>query len=383
MLGGAPTPEIWSRFLGLINDHYRNTEEDRLLLLRSNELASTEVDEARKRLGAQRESIRAALSTMADALGIFGRIAFGDDTSGSGLPSLEAATEDATRRLQALFSDTHFDDSSAELTGVRTNLVRLAEALGRLMNEAREKVRLQREVSSAELAQSFLTPSEELLDAGAIQVVGASIPLSGCGGDWWQVAALPSGNVVTLVGDVTGHGIASSVIAGVARAASHVGLERGVTAPAELLQLMNDAILRTARRRIMMTCGVTLVDPKSLKVTLASAGQNFPYHVQKSGIRPIVTVGQPLGETETVEYPIVELTLEPGDLLIWFTDGLVEAENEWGEQLGEKRLRSFCQKFHGKPANVVRNEILAMLEAFRGGQAHTDDVTTVVIGATA
>jgi sigma-B regulation protein RsbU (phosphoserine phosphatase) len=374
-----PTVETWSRFLRVVNDYYRNTEQDRQLLLRSNELASAEVDEVRRRLEAQKKTMRLALATMADALGVFGRIAFADDSSPDGLPSLEAATEDATRRLQALFGETLLDETSAELTGVRTNLVRLAEAVGKLLDEMHEKARLKREVDAAVLAQSFLVPIADRLEAGDLEVVGTCLPFAGCGGDLWHTQTLPDGRVLVLVGDVTGHGIASSVIAGVARAASHVALRQGVSDPSALLGVMNDAILETARKTTMMTCGVSTFDPATRKLVIASAGQNFPFHIQQNTLRPVVVEGPPLGEAESPTYKPVEIVLEKGDLLVWFTDGLVEAENEWEEQLGDKRLRSFCQHLHGKDARTVCTELTEMLTAFRGSQRQGDDITAVVL----
>lgn len=383
-----PTSDGWTRFLRVVNDYYRNIEQDRQLLVRSNELVSAEVDEARKRLEAHHNTTRLAFSTLADALGVFGRVLSreagdGETTSsgtGTGVP-LDSTVEDATRRLQMLLGEMLPEERGvSELTGVRTNLTRLAEALKRVLSELNEKGRVAREIDSAPLAQSFLVPDTERLSVPNLEVVGTTIPLATSGGDWWHATATPNNEkVIALIGDATGHGVASSVIAGIAKSAACVSIARGIDEPIKILSAMSEAILLTARRKVMMTCGIAVADPTSRKVTLASAGHTFPCHIQSTGLRPIVMSGPPLGDNAKVELNVVEVTVEKGDAIVWVTDGVVEAENEWEEPLGEKRLRAFCRRLHGLDAATIRQEVLAMLTAFRGSQRQSDDMTVIAL----
>jgi serine phosphatase RsbU (regulator of sigma subunit) len=384
-----PTSDGWTRFLRVVNDYYRNVEQDRLLLVRSNELVSAEVDETRKRLDAHHNTTRLAFSTLADALGVFGRVLSretGDSETtsagaGSGSPPLDITVEDATRRLSMLLGEMLPEERGAtELTGVRTNLTRLAEALKKVLSELHEKARLTREVDSAPLAQSFLVPDTERFSVPNLEVVGTTIPLAASGGDWWHAVATPNDEkVIALIGDATGHGVASSVIAGIAKSAACVSIARGILEPTKILSAMSEAILVTARRQVMMTCGIAVAEPATRKVTLASAGHTFPCHIQSGGLRPIVMTGPPLGDNANVELNAVEVTLEKGDAIVWVTDGVVEAENEWEEPLGEKRLRAFCRRLHGLDAATIRQEILAMLTAFRGSQRQNDDMTVIAL----
>lgn len=375
----APPGEAWSRFLRAVNEHYRRTEEDRALLERSSELAAGEVNEIKQRMHTQRDVLRTTLTTVANAIGEFSRIASADGDE-DGLPSLESAKETTSRELEELFGEsTVQQDTSSELSGVRANLVRLAAELGRLLGEMSEKAKIRRELDAARALQTVLLPAEDPQADPYVDIAGASRPTDACGGDFWSVEDLGERRKLVLVGDVTGHGIASAIIAGAAKAASHLActMADGVVSANGVLATMNRAIYAAARRQVMMTCSAGVIDPNARSLTLANAGHHFTYLVRSGVARPLVVQGPPLGSGTAADYESASFSLQSGDVLVWFTDGVIECENEFGEQFTEKRLRAVCQRLSKDGAVATRDGILDVLAGFRGQASQVDDITVV------
>ena len=340
------------------------------------------VSEAQQRLSAQKEVLRSTLSTVAGAIGTFSQIAGAEDPTKA--PSLEAAKEETSRQIEKLFGENLVStDTSGELSGVKANLVRLADELVRLLAELGEKAKLKRELEAARVLQNVLLPSEELIETPFARIAGASRAMAECSGDFWAVYDLPEGRTLVLVGDVTGHGIPAAIVTGAARAASSLAVSatKGALGAGAALEMMNGAIFDTAKRQVMMTCIAAILDSKRSSVSFANAGHHFSYLVRGDIARPQVAQGPPLGAAPTAHYEEVTMTLQPGDRLVWFTDGLIEAENEWGEQFTEKRLRALCQRVTSEaPGGPVaaRDGILEVLTQFRGKHPPNDDVTVVV-----
>lgn len=377
--GEQPAAEAWRKFLRAVNEHYKHAESDREVLARSSEVAANMVSEVQQRLDAEREALRTTLATVAGAIGTFSRIAGAEDPTE--VPSMEAAREEASREIERLFGEALFaPDSNGELSGVKANLVRLAGELVRLLAEMGEKAKLKVELEAARTLQAALLPSEEPFDQSFVTIAGAYRSMAECTGDFWAVYELAESRMLLLVGDVTGHGIPAAIVTGAARAAAStaVSLTNGGLGAAGVLRSMNAAIHDAAHRQVMMTCTAAVLDPTARSMTLANAGHHFSYLVRGGVARPLLAQGPPLGATSAAEYDELTTPLEAADALVWFTDGLIEAENEWGEQFTEKRLRALCQRIASEGAVAARDGILEALSRFRGKQPQADDITVVV-----
>jgi serine phosphatase RsbU (regulator of sigma subunit) len=381
--GGAdpstlPSAEAWQKFLVAINDYYRHMNDDRGLLTRSIELSTTEMDELRRRIEGQRDQLREVVAAIGDALGMFGGIVQQESTGGTG--GLEYVKSEFSARLNAILGEDDSGADSAQVTGIRTNLVNLADQLIRLLSETAEKASLKKELEVARVVQNLLVPPEDVIDRPTVRVAGYFQPASECGGDWWGVYDLPDGRVLTLIGDVTGHGISSAIITGAAKAACDLAcnVTQGRLTPSELLKMMNSAIHETARRQIMMTCVAAMFEPEKRTLTVANAGHHFPYHIREGQLRPIMVHGQPLGASPGSTYESTAIPFASKDVLVWFTDGVVECENEHGEQFSEKRLRAICQRTAEAGAEIVRDAVVEALGSFRQQRAQLDDMTLVV-----
>ena len=376
--GVAPSPESWARFLAAVNDHYRHLNDDRSLLTRSMELSTSEMEELRRRSDDQRDQLKAIIDVIGDALGLFGGIVHEDADASSMTGELEAAKSAFRTRLQSVFATD--DEGTDQISGIRTNLLNLADQLIRLLSETAERASVKKELEVARAVQNLLVPAEDFMDRPNMQIAGHFQPASECGGDWWGVYDLPDGRILTLVGDATGHGISSAIITGAAKAACDlaVNITEGKLSPSDLLKMMNSAIHETARRQIMMTCIVGMFDPARGTLTVANAGHHFPYHVRDGVLRPIMVQGQPLGASATSTYESVTVSVASSDVFVWFTDGIVECENDNGEQFSEKKLRAVCQRTSRDGARAVRDAVVDAVASFRSQKPQADDMTLVV-----
>lgn len=377
----APSIEAWTKFISVVNEYYKHMNDDRTLLTRSIELSTTEMDELRRRAEAQRDQLRAIVDTIGEALGLFGGIMQGDDGPTS-VTGLEVAKREFSSRLDAIFkADTSSD--STQVSGIQANVVNLADQLIRLLSETAERASLKKELEVARVVQQLLVPAEDIIEKPFLRIAGYYNPANECGGDWWAVYDLPDNRVLTLVGDVTGHGIASAIITGAAKAACDLAchVTEGKLTPSDLLKMMNSAIHETARRQIMMTCIAGIFDPAKRTLTVANAGHPFPHHIQAGQLKPVVVQGQPLGASSGSSYDSVTVPFLPGDTLVWFTDGIVESENVAGEQFGDRRLRGIAQRTAPQGAGAVRNAIVDAVTTHMRQREQLDDMTLVVVSA--
>jgi serine phosphatase RsbU (regulator of sigma subunit) len=372
---------VWTKFLAAVNDYYRHLNDDRALLTRSMELSTNEMDDLRKRVEAQRDQLSGVVEAIGAALGLFGGIVT-QETSGSHdlKGGLEYAKSEFRAQLAAIFDDDPASGDSNTVSGIRTNLVNLADQLIRLLSETADKASLKKELEVARVVQSLLVPSEDVMERAFLHIAGHFQPASECGGDWWAVYDLPDNRVLTLVGDVTGHGISSAIITGAAKAACDLAchVTKGLLSPSDLLGMMNAAIYETARRQIMMTCVASVFDPQRRTLTVANAGHHFPFHIRDGQLKSLMAQGQPLGASKDSTYEGTTIPFAPNDVLIWFTDGVVECENEWGEQFSEKRLRAVCQRTASSGARGIRDAVVEAVASFRQQRPQLDDITLVV-----
>lgn len=394
-LGEPPDKETWHKVVARISEHYRHVADDRSLLTRSLDLSTNEMGALHRQLLAERDRLRSVVVAIGDALTIFH-----DAASSQVEPSrpievgstISTAKRRFASKLGELFSlssaapggatqDAAGASGSDEaINEVRVQLVALGDRLVQLLYDTAEKASLKKQLEVARAVQQMLVPSEDVIERPSLRLASHFQPAAECGGDWWTFHDLPDGRLLTVVGDVTGHGISSAIITGAAKAACDVvrTFAREQLSPAQLLRVMNCSIFEAGQQKFLMTCAACIFDPAAGSLTLANAGHPFPYLVRNSAIRQLAAQGEPLGAASSAEYTSSTIALEGGDALLWFTDGVTECENESSEQFTEKRLRSLFQSVAASAPEEARDAIVEAVSRFRGERALDDDVTLVV-----
>lgn len=285
--------------------------------------------------------------------------------------------------------DTRVELTSRDEIGLlAANFNYMADRLQVLLRETAAKATLEKELELARTIQETLVPSGEVFDRGVLQVAGHFQPATQCGGDFWTVHDLPDGKVLLVIGDVTGHGVPSAMITAAAKAACDVvrTLDGAQLTAGRLLSLMNRAIYESARRKFVMTCFASIVDLKTRTITYANAGHNFPYlyrqrpdaQAGESEFTVLMSRGNRLGDLPESSYTESAQQLRQGDVLVFYTDGIVECENSADEEYGEKRFRGSIRAAAGLPPAGMRDAIVASAAQFYGDRPRKDDITLVV-----
>jgi len=254
------------------------------------------------------------------------------------------------------------------------------------LREAETKRQLERLEHDMQVARSI---QQSLLPSTAPQIEGFDIagwnqPADQTGGDYFDWQLLPSGRVVVALGDVTGHGIGSALLAAVCRAYARANF----TVQDELLAAMNCINAELAGD---MTSGrfVTFVavvcEPGNSRVQLLSAGQGplFVYWLREDRFDTIGGQAMPLGiSPRLISEPPTKLELHPGDLLVLATDGLFEWANAQKEQFGAERLEQVIRASRHLPPKEIIATIYRAVVEFSGGTKQQDDLTAIIIKRT-
>jgi serine phosphatase RsbU (regulator of sigma subunit) len=278
-----------------------------------------------------------------------------------------------------------------EIGALAASFNRMAGDLGQLLVDRAQRAVLERELDLARAVQQSMLPPAELVQHGPIRLVGHCRPASSCGGDWWTYRPLAEDRLLLVVGDATGHGLHSAMIAATARGAVEAlaEVDEALLTPEQVLKSIDSAIRNVGDHNVLMTCFAAVVDPHAGVLHVANAGQNFPYVVR---VGPASTLeqaeilalsGNPLGD-RTIPSAIRtgQTTLRPGDVFVLFSDGVVERQSPSGKLFGDRRLRSTLRgapvEAAGASLVALGDKVLAAIETFAAGTAADDDLTLVL-----
>ena len=198
------------------------------------------------------------------------------------------------------------------------------------------------------------------------------------GGDCYDFLALPDGRLALMVGDASGHGMAAGLVMAIANATWKTALDLDPT-PERVLALLNRTLCRTRGKRTFMSVFYALLDPATGQLEYVSAGHPFPFLRRADGrVEELGEGGLPLGIREPLPYRPGRTTLAPGDLLVLYTDGLVEATDPRGaEAFGYERLQALAAG--GGEPQPLHDRILAAFDTHTAGEPLLDDLTLVVV----
>jgi hypothetical protein len=240
-----------------------------------------------------------------------------------------------------------------------------------------DRIRVRDELEVARQLQSELLPSAAP-DLAGYDFEHSYRTANEVGGDYYNFSRLPDGRLALMIGDASGHGIAAGLLMAISNATLKTAIEIDPT-PERVAALLNSTLYRTGDRRAFMTLFYAVLDPSSGTLDYVCAGHPFPLLRQAGGqIQELGEGSLPLGMKESAPVPVGRATLEPGDLLVLFTDGLPEAVGGPAKgSFGFTRMRELLETA-GSPARV-HDRILMAFDQHVGDTPLTDDYTLVVI----
>src|SRR5262249_44664988 len=252
----------------------------------------------------------------------------------------------------------------------------LAIENARLYREALDKAKFEQELKVAAAIQRSLLPASSV--AGSFfSTWGSSSPCLGVGGDFFDYVDLPDGRFGCIVGDVAGKGSPAALLA--AAVIGMFGAESSYqSSPAVVTAKINHGLFRRAIENRFLTAFYGVLAPNGA-FTFTNAGHNAPVLVSKSGVRRLETGGMVLGLFEHATFEEETLTLEPGDFIIAFSDGVTEALNEAGDEYMDDRLLASIDRARGLAPDALVANLLADVHAFAGGATQNDDLTLVMV----
>jgi serine phosphatase RsbU (regulator of sigma subunit) len=262
-----------------------------------------------------------------------------------------------------------------------------------------EKERLEADLSVARDIQQRMLPQSPPLIPG-LDVAGLSIPSREVGGDLFYFLPVSGGRLGLTIGDVSGKSVPAALLMSNVLAALK-SEARIVDAEDEILAHLNRLIVEQVEPGRFVTFFYGVVDPTRHALRYACAGHNPPLVMSADGTaRWLEEAGVPLGVMAESTYASVEAALEPGDVLILYSDGVTEAQrasiagdgdsdddsDEPGEDtefFDERRLETAAREARGRPASAIVAHIMDSIRAFTDGAEQSDDVTLVVVRMTA
>jgi serine phosphatase RsbU (regulator of sigma subunit) len=252
----------------------------------------------------------------------------------------------------------------------------LAIENARLYRETLDKAKYEQELRVAAAIQQSLLPIANR-EGAFFSTAAASIACRAVGGDFYDYVDLPTEQFGFIVGDVAGKGSPAALLAAAVLGMFSAEATYQVSA-APLMTRLNHGLFRRAIEARFLTSFYGMLSPNG-SLTYCNAGHNAPLLVTASGIRRLETGGVVLGLFDHAQFEEETLTLQPGDLIVMFSDGVTEAMNPEGEEFTDDRLISCANAHLGETPQQVLDALLADVHTFCAGEAQSDDVTAVLV----
>jgi serine phosphatase RsbU (regulator of sigma subunit) len=294
-----------------------------------------------------------------------------------------------TRNLDTLSAGVHRiagGDYSARVPVRSTDEIgRLAVAFNQMAADVEEhqrsaisQERIRRELELGRQIQHDMLPQAPLR-LGLTEIKGVSVPAREVGGDFFNYFLLRDGTIALLVGDVSGKGVGAALLMANLQAALRTRLALGQDL-ASLAQELDVDIDRTTPGPVYATLFVATLDPVARRLRWVNAGHHPQYVVRTDGrLHRMESTGRPIGLLSGGGYIEQHVEVMAGDVLFFYTDGCVEAENASGDMFGSEELERALTASAGLGADQVMVAVESEISRFRSGVELTDDATMMVV----
>jgi sigma-B regulation protein RsbU (phosphoserine phosphatase) len=270
-----------------------------------------------------------------------------------------------------------FSREDLNLLTVMANVAAIRIEHARL-NEIEEAERaMAKELQQAALIQNGLLPSQAP-EVQGMDIFGKTTSCRGVGGDYFDYLPFPDGRFGMLVGDVAGKGMPASLLMSSLQARVHVVFEEADDLAKKMTRL-NKAVCSNCPDNRFITFFMTVADPATGELVYTNAGHNPPLIVRKSGeVERLAGGGMILGILPQAQYKESSIQMNPGDVLVLYSDGVTEAADPGDDDFGEERLAALVAALREKPAAEIVLAVEAAVQEFTQGAPPADDITVVI-----
>ncbi len=277
-----------------------------------------------------------------------------------------------------------------QLAALSSSFNAMTENLEQLLVVSKEKERLLTEINIAREVQNQLYPKVTPASP-TLRLTGVCRPARMVSGDYYDYLGLPGGKVALAIGDVAGKGISAALLMATIQAAMRMELRtsRALGAPggtgaslhiptSRLVSDLNQQLYATTAPEKYATFFFALYDEASGDLTYTNAGHLPPLLVRKGSAFPLRVSGTVVGAFPSVEYQEDRIRMESGDLLVCYTDGVTEPENEYGEMFGDERLIELLTKHADCEDSKIMSLILDAVHQWTSAAEQPDDMTLLL-----
>jgi serine phosphatase RsbU (regulator of sigma subunit)/CHASE2 domain-containing sensor protein len=251
----------------------------------------------------------------------------------------------------------------------------------RLFREVLVKLRMEEDLSSARELQMKMLPGD-CPQVEGYQIAARSTPAREVGGDFFDFIQTKDERIGFIIGDVTGKSVPGALIMSASRSVFRMLSEEDL-ALGETMVRANRRIKQDARSGMFVALLYAILDPKARALILCNAGQTQPIYLSRKTGEAILVETQgdtfPLGILDGADYQETALQLEPGDKVVFYTDGIVEAMNKKEEIFGFERLQEVVTMEGKGSADELLEGIMNQLDKFVGVAPQHDDLTLIVV----
>ncbi len=267
----------------------------------------------------------------------------------------------------------------------RNEIGKLAQAFNQMAQDLSEKQkhlleqeRMKGELEMCRKIQVELLPRQSLR-TGIAEVKGISIPAREVGGDFFNYFPLPNGDLALLVGDVSGKGLPAALLMANLQATIQAQLPLELDL-AKLADNLDHQIASATPAELYLTLFISILETETRILRYVNAGHNFPFALLSEGsVVRLESTGRPLGLLPGGGYVEKRIQLKQGDSLFFYTDGLVETENEAGEELGMTQVEKVLIEDRRLGLDGIMARIEKLARDHRGNKEAADDATMVLV----
>lgn len=271
-----------------------------------------------------------------------------------------------------------YNDGDVEVLRFFADAAAISVEKAMLHRQILESERLEEQLRVAQEVQSRLLPDAAPHVPG-YEIAGTCLSTYEIGGDYFDYIRLANEELGIVVADVSGEGVPAALIMAAFRALLRTGA-RDEPDPARLGQTLNRLLPDFTARVDFVTAVYGVLEPSSGRFTYANCGHNPPMlFLVDGGVKSLKSSGPGLSVLEDVDYHAHEVIIGPGDLLLLYTDGVVEMATEEGEDFGVERLGHLVRRSRNLPVPAIIEGIVQETQAFSGLHSFQDDFTLVII----
>ncbi len=280
--------------------------------------------------------------------------------------------------------------SNDQLGDLADSFNTMSRSLQELMKERVEKERLDRELEIAKEVQGRLFP-KCAPDLSHLDICGSCLPARSVSGDFFDYLTVSPQVLGITIGDICGKGISAALLMANLQAAirsqapwfipgsggesRRIWEEKLLSA---MVEKINRHVLEYTASSKFATLFIAVIDQENRCLTYCNAGHNPPLILQGDRLLSLKTGGTVAGMFAEATFAQETIPLQPGDLFVGYTDGLVEASNEYGEEFGEERLRTVLLDYSVLPVESIHRKIMESVQNWSGGKELEDDMTLIV-----